>query len=122
LGFGVSASDPLAVSGLPLNIAHVRVNLDLTNSSPDRILVALCTPVGLQAGNGPNLLFLDAGQHFAGTFDDQAATPITLATSPFGGSYRPFNPFIDPGSHVYDGSPNGDWYLFFIDGKTGTVS
>jgi hypothetical protein len=108
------ASAPVLVSGLPAQIPHVTVNLDISKTSPGALQIGLLSPMGFIAQEGPNLTFLHQGDHFSGTFDDQAATPITLAQPPLTGTFRPENAFTSPGAHIYDGNPNGSWELVFI--------
>src|SRR5438128_2584555 len=120
LGFGLPATE-LQISGLPDQISHARVNLDLDDTGNATILVALVSPLGIQDQAGPNLIFLKPGDHFAGSFDDLAGVSASAASSPFVGSFRPSQALSDPNSHVYDAGPNGLWSLLFIS-NTGDIS
>src|SRR5207302_84905 len=82
---------------------------------PGPVTVAVVSPVGLQVPNLPTLFAILPGEHFQGTFDQQATTPATLATRPLApGTYRPQQFFTDPLAHIYDGDPNGTWGLVFF--------
>jgi hypothetical protein len=113
LGFGLPGTAPLSVAGLPAQINHVRFNLNVDYTGSATVLVILLSPLGIQDGAGPNVFFLKHGDHFAGTFDDQAAVSADAVSSPFVGSFRPYTAFTDPNNHFYDSSPNGQWDVLF---------
>jgi hypothetical protein len=113
IGFPLPGTAPLTVAGLPAQINHVRFNLDVDYTGSATVLVVLLSPLGIQDVAGPNVFFLKHGDHFAGTFDDQAAVSADAVSSPFIGSFRPYAAFTDPNSHFYESSPNGQWDVLF---------
>ncbi len=109
----------LTVAGLPQDIADVNVHIDVTKSNPGSVLVGLLTPLSRTVGTGATLFFLNQGDVFFGTFDDQAARSIVGATSPYLGDFRPQEALTLPHAHVYDGDPNGLWQLVFLGDVSG---
>jgi hypothetical protein len=104
------------VSALPAQVVKVSVTLDVSSTNADDLKVILVGPqFSTNVPTGATLISLFQGEHFTGTIDEQANTPVALASSPFGGSYQPEQPFTLPTSHVYDGNPNGQWGLLFQD-------
>ena len=100
----------MEVSGLPSRLLDLNVNLDLTNHGSSPVIVAVVSPTGLKVPNLPTLFEIQPGEHFQGTFDQQAAKSVTLASRPLrSGTYRPQQFFTDPLAHIYDGDPNGTW-------------
>ena len=99
----ISVPDALTVGDInvTVDIAHTRdKDLDVFLVGPDGTQVELFTDVG---GNGDN---------FQGTtLDDQAATPITLGSAPFSGSYQPEGSLAN-----FEGKPaDGGWTLRVTD-------
>src|SRR5262245_12346607 len=80
-GFGGFGST-IAVSGLPNRLLDVNVNVDLTNNGSSPVTVAVVSPSGLTVPNLPTLFAIQPGEHFQGTFDQQSANPVTLASRP----------------------------------------
>ena len=72
----------LPVSGLPARISDLQVNMDLTNNGSDPVTVGVISPLGLTVPNLPTLFEIQPGEHFVGSFDASAATPVTLAARP----------------------------------------
>jgi hypothetical protein len=111
-GYYMSSLD---VEGLQPSITNLTVTMDLTNKSPDPVTVAVISPVGLTIPNLPNLFQIQPGEHFAGSFDMNASTPITEATGlSVSGTFVPENFFNDPPAHIDGTDPNGTWGLVFI--------
>jgi hypothetical protein len=115
------------VSGLQTPISKVTVTLDVTNTDDPAtgdtaIEVDLVSPeYGPNSPVGAILMFLNPGDHFSGTIDEQASTPITLAGPPYptGGTFQPAGSFSAPNANVYNGlGPNGQWGLLFRDQTT----
>jgi hypothetical protein len=113
-GFPAQASF-INVAGLDAPIQGVTVHLDVSLSSPGPVEVDLISPrfdnVNVTAPS--ILMFLEQGDSFSGTFDENAANPVSTGSSPFSGAYRPETPFSSPLSHVFDGAANGTWGLMF---------
>ncbi|MFO0910364.1 MAG: FG-GAP-like repeat-containing protein [Isosphaeraceae bacterium] len=117
-----SKSSSLQVTGLLGTITHLRVTMDLTNNGASPVNVALISPVGQTVPNLPNLFQIQPGEHFVGSFDDSAQTPVTLAPRPLSpGTYLPEQFFRSPPSHIDGTSPNGTWGLVFFGDSTGLV-
>jgi hypothetical protein len=105
----------LKVQGLQPSITDLKVTMDLANNGTDPVTVAIISPVGLTVPDLPNLFQIQPGEHFVGSFDQNAATPITEATSPsVAGTYVPEQFFSDPPAHINGTDPNGTWGLVFI--------
>jgi hypothetical protein len=105
----------VSLTGLDARVTSVKVHLDASNTSSGPIEVDLISPrfdnVNVVAGS--ILMYLPAGASFSGTFDQDAATPINLGTSPYSGNFRPELAFTSPLAHVYEGDSNGAWGLMF---------
>jgi hypothetical protein len=105
----------LKVAGLASTITDLKVGIDLANNGPNPVTVAVISPVGLSVPNLPNLFQIGPGEHFAGTFALDGATPITEATGPFvSGTFLPEQFFSDPPAHINGTDPNGTWGLVFV--------
>jgi hypothetical protein len=90
---GVAAgtkSSSLQVQGLPGTITDLTVTMDLANNGKSPVTVALISPVGQTVPNLPNLFQILPGEHFVGSFNQNATTPVTLAPRPLApGTYIP---------------------------------
>ena len=105
----------LQVQGLQPTITDLKVTMDLANNSPDPVTVAVISPLGLSVPDLPNLFQIQPGEHFVGSFDENASTPITEATGlSVSGTYVPEQFFSDPPAHINGTDPNGTWGLVFI--------
>jgi hypothetical protein len=105
----------LQVQGLQPTISDLKVTMDLTNNGTDPVTVGVISPVGLSVPDLPNLFQIQPGEHFVGSFGQNAATPITEATGlQVSGTYVPENFFSDPPAHINGTDPNGTWGLVFI--------
>ena len=105
----------LEVQGLQPTITDLKVTMDLANNGTDPVTVAVISPVGLTVPDLPNLFQIQPGEHFVGSFDQNASTPITEATSlSVSGTYVPEQFFTDPPAHIDGPDPNGTWGLVFI--------
>ncbi len=109
----IEVPDELTIGdvNVTLNINHTRdQDLDVFLISPSGTRVELFTDVG---GNEDNFL--------GTTLDDDAATPITTATAPFSGVYRPEGSLAD-----FQGEDGlGSWTLEVTDdrkGETGSLT
>lgn len=112
--FGFEAAT-VPVQGFPVTIAKLTVSMDLTNNGSNPVAVSVFSPTGADVPDLPTLFVIEPGEHFVGTFDDQAATPITDAPNPLPpGTYRPQQILNMPTAHVYDGDPNGTWGVAFV--------
>jgi hypothetical protein len=107
------------VSGLASATTKVTVKLDLTMTGPGPVEVDLVGPrYGSAVPTGATLFFLEQGDHYSVTLDEQAATRVSQATPSggvFSGTFAPDGSFTTPAAHVYDGDPNGRWGLLFRD-------
>jgi len=118
----------LQVQGFPATISDLQVNLDLVDNQPAGsapVAVGVVSPLGITVPDLPTLINIQPGQSFDGSFDQSAATPITLATpngnGVIAGTFQPQNSFTEPPAHIYDGNPNGTWGLVFFGNTTGLV-
>jgi len=118
----------LQVQGFPATISDLQVNMDLVDNQPAGsapVSVGVVSPLGITVPDLPTLINIQPGQSFDGSFDQSAATSVTLAT-PNGngliaGTFQPQNSFTEPPAHIYDGNPNGTWGLVFFGNTTGLV-
>ncbi len=118
-GAGVST---LQVAGLPATLTGLKVTMDLANNGTSPVTVGVISPVGQTVSNFPTLFQIQPGEHFVGSFDPGAATPVTLARRPLApGTYAPEQFFGDPQAHVLGTDPNGDWGLVFVGDRSGLV-
>jgi hypothetical protein len=106
----------LQVQNFPATISDLQVNLNLVDNQPAGsapVSVGVVSPVGITVPDLPTLINIQPGQSFDGSFDESAATPITLATpnanGVIAGTFQPQNSFTEPPAHIYDGNPNGTW-------------
>jgi len=109
---------PLTVSGVSTQFSHVIVGLDLSSTgtpATQQLLVVLISPQGSLDAAGPNLVQLNPGESFDGTFDDNAAVPVSAASSPYQGSFQPLQALNSPSLDVYSPNPNGTWQLLVTD-------
>ena len=110
------------VQGLPATVQNVVMNLDLTNNSPDPLLVNLVSPLGLTIPQLPLLFTISPGQRFDGAFDGTSSYPITLAANrtptptTIAGTFAPQQPFNDPQLAIDNSNPNGTWGLVVYGG------
>ena len=112
----------LQVQGLQPTITDLKVTMDLANNGTDPVTVAVISPVGLSVPDLPNLFQIQPGEHFVGSFDLNASTPITEATGPsVSGTFIPEQFFSDPPAHIDGTDPNGTWGLVFV-GSAGDIS
>jgi subtilisin-like proprotein convertase family protein len=95
------------------NLTDVDVHLDIVHPNPAQLAVYLqhatfpiSPPIELTSGNG-------GGANYSGTIlDDEALNPITGATAPFTGRYRPETPLS-----TFDGQGDGGaWTLSILEG------
>lgn len=100
---------PLVFS-TPGPIAEVTVNVDVTHPSTYTLGINLFHPDNTRVVLFPNLG--DFGKNLTDTtFDDSAAMPITSATPPFTGTFRPSSPL----SAFKGKNAAGTWRLQFVD-------
>jgi hypothetical protein len=120
-GFYMSS---LQVQGLQPTISNLKVTMDLANNGTNPITVAVISPVGLTVPDLPTLFQIQPGEHFVGSFDQNAAVPITEAASSglVTGTYVPENFFSDPPAHVNGTDPNGTWGLIFESASSAPLS
>ncbi len=117
---------PDAVSGVAATFSDIAVSLNLSRSGPggpENLDVALLSPQGQVDFAGPDLIHLQPGQSFNGTFSDEAA-PLPAGQSHYAGTFQPFQPFTTSGSDVlpYPANgvgPSGTWHLILLDADTG---
>jgi subtilisin-like proprotein convertase family protein len=101
-----------------LSIASVKVQLDITYPLDNDLTIDLIAPNGTDVSLSS---FEGGGANFQGTlFDDNAATPVWAADSPFAGSDRPETPL----SALAGMNAQGTWQLAIIDwgGSSGTLN
>lgn len=122
--FGFFAS-LLQVPDSLTTIQTLKVSIDLANAGTSAVTVAVASPVGLIVPNLPTLFEIEPGEHFIGTFDLDAARPITLAMpaadGTLTGAFRPEQSFNDPPAHIFDGSASGTWALAFLGDTSGLI-
>ncbi|MGB2820667.1 MAG: proprotein convertase P-domain-containing protein, partial [Phycisphaerae bacterium] len=111
-----AVASALPVTGLTGRILDVDVHLDITHTFDGDLEVYLYSPAGTQVE-----LFTavgGSGQDFTGTvLDDEAGTPITAGTAPFGDRFRPEGLL-----GALDGERvNGTWVLEVRDTVAGDV-
>ena len=113
----------VTVSGVMTPVGKVTVSLYLTHPADGELVVQLISPDGTkidlanrQGGNGANF-GTDCAPGSVTTFDEGARTPISAATAPFVGSFRPDQPLA-----VFSGkaatNANGLWRLRVADTKS----
>jgi hypothetical protein len=108
-------SSSLQVQGLPGTITDLTVTMDLANNGSSPVTVALISPVGQTVPNLPNLFQILPGEHFVGSFNQNASTPITEATGlAVSGTFVPEQFLSDPPAHIIGTNPNGTWGLVFF--------
>ncbi|HPO16478.1 MAG TPA: proprotein convertase P-domain-containing protein [Candidatus Hydrogenedentes bacterium] len=97
-------------------ITDINVTVDIEHENDNQLVVWLESPSGA-------IVFLAAelATHAAGfpntTFDDEAVTPIILATAPYSGSYTP----LEPLSALDSTDAQGAWTLAVYDRESGGV-
>jgi len=112
------------VSGITAPIHHVVVSLHLSHTTADNLDITLEDPDGytvvLSSDNGGT--FDDYGTSCADadrtTFSDTAVTPITSASVPFRGTFRP-EERLAVFRGKFGGDVNGTWHLNIADDTAG---
>ena len=99
----------------------VTIDLSLSANAALPVTVALFSPTGLTVPALPTLFNIAPGEHFVGTFDDNAAAAFTIqatqqpnAVVQPSGSIQPQQLLDDASSVIYNGNPNGTWGLAFF--------
>lgn len=108
-----TVTSDLTVSDLDTNITDVNVKLNINHTFDADLTVTLFSPSGT-----PILLFSNVGgggDNFTNTtLDDEAVVPISSASAPFSGAFRPQGLL----SGLDGEDPNGTWTLQVTDGAS----
>ena len=117
---------PINVAGITTAIKRVTVSLHITHTADSDLDISLIGPDGttvdLSSDNGGT--FSDYGTDCTDanrtTFSDLAFTPITSATAPFVGTFRPEQP-LSAFNEKFGADVNGTWRLHIADDTPGAV-